>query len=487
MELLGIVVMGVLGCMGQMLVWVVLFLDKVWLVGGMVCLGNLWVGCDLGEVMGGLVIGLVVFDDLVQIIVWVQVVIDFIMFEISVVMVELMVQVCVVYVIGIIGFVFVDLVRLIVVVCYVLIICVGNMSFGVNLLMGLICKVVVVLGEDWDIEVVEVYYNCKVDVFLGIVLMLGQVVVEGWGYLLEDLCIFVCEGIIGVCECGIIGFLVICGGDVVGEYDVIFVGVGECVVLWYLVIDWVIFVCGVLQVVIWGQDKGLGEYDMVDVFGFQFLYFQVQFMILFVVFDFVDVDLIVCFVWVMVVVLKFGDVVVLEGLVGVGKMYFVCVFICVWQGDLVEDVFSLIFMLVQIYVDFVGIEIWYVDLYCLIYFDEMVELGLDQVMIDSIVLIEWFDYGGDLFDLLIVCFENVLDFFDLCCIILFGFELYWGLMICLFVIVWLIYCVGWVDVCVVLLVGDVLFWCYFWFLDGQCSVVLMDVVLGMIGFYVVMM
>lgn len=151
-----------------------------------------------------------------------------------------------------IGFEDEDLIKLNVVVWYVVIVWVGNMLLGVNLLIKLMKKVVEVLDEDFDIEIVEVYYNKKVDVLLGIVLMLGEVVVEGCGVLFVDVCDSGCDGIMGVCIKGDIGFVVICGGDVVGEYDVIFVVVGEWIVLCYLVMDWVIFVWGVFKVVFWG-------------------------------------------------------------------------------------------------------------------------------------------------------------------------------------------------------------------------------------------
>lgn len=116
----------------------------------------------------------------------------------------------------------------------------------------------VVLDDDFDIEIIEFYYYYKVDVLFGIVFMFGEVVVEGCGVVFNDVCDLGWDGIIGVCKKGDIGFIVICGGDIVGEYDVFFVVVGECIILCYMVIDWFIFVCGVLKVVFWGQDKMSG-------------------------------------------------------------------------------------------------------------------------------------------------------------------------------------------------------------------------------------
>lgn len=103
--------------------------------------------------------------------------------------------------------------------------------------------------------------------FSGTVLMLGEAVAMGRGVMLFDVCDVCCDGMIGVRARGDIGFSVIRGGDIVGEHDVIFAAAGEWIVLCYLATDCVIFVRGVLKVVLWGQDKVSGAYDMMDVLG----------------------------------------------------------------------------------------------------------------------------------------------------------------------------------------------------------------------------
>ena len=51
----------------------------------------------------------------------------------------------------------------------------------------------------------------------------------------------------------------------IGEHDVIFAAPGERLVLRHLATDRAIFARGALQAALWGQDKGPGEYDMMDV------------------------------------------------------------------------------------------------------------------------------------------------------------------------------------------------------------------------------
>ncbi len=55
----------------------------------------------------------------------------------------------------------------------------------------------------------------------------------------------------------------------VGEHDVIFAADGERIVLRHLATDRAIFARGAIRAAVWGQDKGPGQYDMMDVLGLQ--------------------------------------------------------------------------------------------------------------------------------------------------------------------------------------------------------------------------
>ncbi|SMO72209.1 tRNA (adenosine(37)-N6)-threonylcarbamoyltransferase complex ATPase subunit type 1 TsaE [Paracoccus laeviglucosivorans] len=199
-----------------------------------------------------------------------------------------------------------------------------------------------------------------------------------------------------------------------------------------------------------------------------------------------DADLTACLARVMAAVLKPGDVIALEGAVGAGKTHFARAFIRARQGDLAEDVPSPTFTLVQTYADPLGTEIWHADLYRLTHPDEMAELGLDQAMQDSIVLIEWPDHGGELPDPLTIGLEPIAEFPDLRRITLAGSEAHWGLMTRLPAIARLIHRAGWADARLVPLAGDASSRRYFRLLDGDRSAVLMDAAPGTTGPYVAM-
>ena len=263
----GIVVTGASGRMGQMLIRLILDNPQVRLAGALERAGHDWIGRDIGQAMGGAPVGVAVSDDAVATIAQAQAVIDFTAPDATVAFAELTAQARAVHVIGTTGMEQAHLDKLAAAARHAPIVRAGNMSLGVNLLVGLTRKVAAALGTDWDIEVVEAHHRHKVDAPSGTALMLGQAAAEGRGATLEDLRTPAREGITGARETGSIGFSAIRGGDVVGEHDVIFAADGERIVLRHLATDRAIFARGAIRAAIWGQDKGPGEYDMNDVLG----------------------------------------------------------------------------------------------------------------------------------------------------------------------------------------------------------------------------
>ena len=263
----GIVITGVSGRMGQMLARLVAESDKLRLVGAVERPGSPWIGRDLGEAMGGQPNGVIVTDDAVGAIAKAQAVIDFTTPKATVAFAELAAQARAVHVIGTTGLEAEDLAAISRAARHAPIIRAGNMSLGVNLLMGLTRRVAAALGTDWDIEIVEAHHRHKVDAPSGTALMLGEAAAEGRGETLDALRTPAREGITGPRREGSIGFSAIRGGDIVGEHDVIFATAGERVILRHVATDRAIFARGALRAALWGQDKGPGEYDMADVLG----------------------------------------------------------------------------------------------------------------------------------------------------------------------------------------------------------------------------
>lgn len=266
-ELPGIVITGASGRMGQMLIRTVLDSDKARLVGVVDRMGHDWIGRDVGTAMGGPEVGITVTDEPLEAFAKAQAVIDFTAPAATVAFAELAAQARAVHVIGTTGFAPEDLAKIDAAAHHAVVVRAGNMSLGVNLLVGLTQRVAASLGVDWDIDVVEAHHKHKVDAPSGTALMLGEAAAAGRGKSLEELQDMDRLSRRSARPEGSIGFSAIRGGDVVGEHDVIFATPGERIVLRHLATDRSIFARGALTAALWGQDQAPGAYDMMDVLG----------------------------------------------------------------------------------------------------------------------------------------------------------------------------------------------------------------------------
>lgn len=263
----GIVVTGVSGRMGQMLVQIITASDKARLIGAVERAGHEWIGKDLGVAMGGAQSGVIVSDDPLEAFASANAVIDFTTPEATVANAEIAAQARIVHVVGTTGLSDDDIAKLDAAARHATVIRAGNMSLGVNLLVQLTKKVAAALDEDFDIEIVESHHRHKVDAPSGTALMLGEAAAEGRGVDLKDVRDSGRDGITGARKRGDIGFAALRGGDVVGEHDVIFAADGERIVLRHIASDRAIFARGALKAALWGQGRGPGAYDMLDVLG----------------------------------------------------------------------------------------------------------------------------------------------------------------------------------------------------------------------------
>ncbi|WP_163848413.1 4-hydroxy-tetrahydrodipicolinate reductase [Pseudooceanicola aestuarii] len=263
----GIVVTGASGRMGQMLIRAVTEADTVQLAGVVERPGHDWIGCDIGQAMGGAALGVTVTDDPAQALAGAQAVIDFTAPAATVALADLAAQAGVVHVIGTTGLAQADLDRIATAARRTVIIRAGNMSLGVNLLTQLTRRVAAALDEDFDIEVVEYHHNRKVDAPSGTALMLGEAAADGRGVDLDAVADRGRDGITGAREPGHIGFAAVRAGGIVGEHDVIFASESERIVLRHVAEDRTVFAKGALKAALWGQGRAPGDYDMLDVLG----------------------------------------------------------------------------------------------------------------------------------------------------------------------------------------------------------------------------
>ena len=142
-----------------------------------------------------------------------------------------------------------------------------NMSLGVNVLAGLTRQVAAMLGEDWDIEIVEMHHRMKVDAPSGTAILLGEMAALGRGKPLEQIADRGRDGITGARKKGDIGFAALRGGNVAGEHTVIFAADNERIEISHKATDRGIFARGAVRAAIWASGRTPGLYRMADVLG----------------------------------------------------------------------------------------------------------------------------------------------------------------------------------------------------------------------------
>lgn len=264
-------VMGATGRMGLTLIRHILDSDDLELAGATEAPGHESVGTDLGRLVGRDPIGVTVTDDPLELVTHTEGVIDFTVPKASLAMSTLTAQARIVHVIGTTGFTSAEEDTLETAARHATIIKSGNMSLGVNLLAALTQQAAAALGDDWDIEIVEMHHRHKVDAPSGTALLLGQAAASGRGVDLADKRDAGRDGHTGARKTGDIGFAVLRGGSVVGEHTVIMASENERIELGHIAQDRSIFAKGALTAAKWGFDGGKGRgpglFSMTDVLG----------------------------------------------------------------------------------------------------------------------------------------------------------------------------------------------------------------------------
>ena len=143
----------------------------------------------------------------------------------------------------------------------------ANYSVGVTLALRLLEAAAKVLGDDFDIEVIEAHHRHKVDAPSGTALAMGKVLASAMGRNLDDCAVYGREGHIGARDRQTIGFETIRGGDIVGEHTVLFVGDGERIEITHKASSRMTFANGAVRAAVWlAQRSGKpGLYTMQDV------------------------------------------------------------------------------------------------------------------------------------------------------------------------------------------------------------------------------
>jgi len=143
----------------------------------------------------------------------------------------------------------------------------SNMSLGVNLLLKVLADVARILGDDYDVEIVEAHHRLKKDAPSGTALKMAQIIADAVNRNLDEVAVYSRKGIIGQRTRKEIGIQTVRAGDIVGEHTVLFGGLGERIEITHKASSRDTFARGAFKAALWLADKPAGLYDMQDVLG----------------------------------------------------------------------------------------------------------------------------------------------------------------------------------------------------------------------------
>lgn len=138
----------------------------------------------------------------------------------------------------------------------------ANLSLGVNLMQALVKAAASVLGENFDVEIIEKHHNLKKDAPSGTALMLADSVNEAFDN--QKRYVDGRSGIVGARDKAEIGMHAVRGGTIVGEHEVMFAGDDEIITISHSARSKRVFATGAIRAAKFLNGKGAGRYEMKD-------------------------------------------------------------------------------------------------------------------------------------------------------------------------------------------------------------------------------
>jgi len=259
---------GAGGRMGRMLIEAVLGAHDMRLVGALDLAGSAWIGQDAGAAAGRAT-GVAITSDLRAGLAGADVLIDFTRPEGTLAHLALCRELGVRMVIGTTGFTPAQKAQIDAAAQRLAIVLAPNMSVGVNVMIALVEHAARLLGEGYDLEVVEAHHRHKVDAPSGTALALGEALARARGTTLAEQGVYTRHGHTGERRAGSIGFATVRGGDIVGEHLVMYCGSGERLEIAHKSSSRANYAAGSLRAARFVATQPPGLFGMVEVLGLQ--------------------------------------------------------------------------------------------------------------------------------------------------------------------------------------------------------------------------
>jgi 4-hydroxy-tetrahydrodipicolinate reductase len=142
-----------------------------------------------------------------------------------------------------------------------------NTSVGVNLLFKVLSDVAPILGDAYDVEIVETHHRFKKDAPSGTARKMAEVVATALDRDVDEAAVYGRSGMVGERKEKEIGIFSMRGGDVVGEHTVVFAGLGDRIEFTHRAHSRDTFARGAVRAALWVSGRVPGLYDMMDVLG----------------------------------------------------------------------------------------------------------------------------------------------------------------------------------------------------------------------------
>jgi len=262
-----IAVTGAAGRMGGRIITAIHETEGLVLAGAVERAGHPQIGADAGQVAGCGVLNVAISGSLEEALANADVLIDFTFPEVTLSNIAVCSKMGKSIVIGSTGFTPEQRAEVAKHAAKIPVVLAPNMSVGVNLCFKLLKDVAKTIGEDFDMEIVELHHNKKKDSPSGTAVRMGEIIAEAVGRDYNQVANCHREGMCGERTKDEIGMQTVRGGDIVGEHTVYFIGMGERIEITHRAMSRDMFARGAVRAAGWLGKQQAGLYDMQDVLG----------------------------------------------------------------------------------------------------------------------------------------------------------------------------------------------------------------------------
>ena len=262
-----IVVVGAAGCMGMKIINLIHGDDRFELVGAVDREDHLSIGADVGSLLGLGMMHVFLGDDLDTCLREGCIVVDFSSADAVADHAEVAARNGVAFVTGVKGILLGNFGRIEKCGDRIPVCIAPNMSVGVNLMFKVLKEAAGILGDGYDVEIIDTHHNQKKGAPSGTAVKMAQIIADALGRSIDAVGTYGRKGIVGARPQEEIAIHAVRAGDIVGEHTVIFGGIGERLEFTHRVHSRDNFALGAIRAALWIADKKPGMYNMQDVLG----------------------------------------------------------------------------------------------------------------------------------------------------------------------------------------------------------------------------